>query len=152
MKQIGIISIFVILFDRIIKLFVDKLLLLNVKNKVINNFFYLTKCYNNGAAFSMFSGNILFLILITILALFIIYKYVKNNKLNKINKISYGLLLGGIIGNLIDRLFYGYVIDYLNFIIFKYEFAIFNLADICIVVGAILILFFDWGDKDVKKY
>ena len=47
---------------------------------------------------------------------------------------------GGIVGNLIDRLLYGYVIDYLDFELFNYNFAIFNFADICIVLGALILL------------
>lgn len=147
MTQIGLISIVVVLLDRIIKLVVDKYLILNIKNVIIENFFSLTKCYNEGAAFNIFSGNTIFLILATAFALFMLFRYIKGNKkLNKIVMVSYGLLIGGIIGNLIDRIFLGYVIDYLSFTLFNYEFAIFNLADICIVVGAILVFFNDWGD------
>ena len=58
----------------------------------------------------------------------------------KIEIIGYSLLLGGAIGNLIDRIVYGYVIDFLDFYIFKYDFPIFNVADIGIVVGIILLL------------
>lgn len=152
MKKIGIISFVVILVDRIIKLIVDNNLLLNQKNEIIRGFFSLTKCYNDGAAFSIFSGNVLFLIFITGIALYVIFRFVKNNKeINKFQMISYGLLIGGIIGNLIDRLVFNYVIDYLDFIIFKYDFAIFNFADSCIVIGAIMLLFTDWGEKDGKK-
>lgn len=152
MGQIGLISIVVVLLDRIIKLLVDKFLILNIKNVVIDNFLYITKCYNEGAAFNIFSGNLIFLILATIFALFMLLKYIKNDKKpNKISIISYGLLIGGIIGNLVDRIFLGYVIDYLNFIIFNHEFAIFNLADICIVIGAILLLLSDWGDNSDTK-
>ena len=57
------------------------------------------------------------------------------------NRIGYSFLLGGIIGNLIDRLFFGYVIDFIGVIIFNYHFPIFNFADIFIVIGAFLILF-----------
>ena len=59
--------------------------------------------------------------------------------INKFETITYGLLLGGIYGNLIDRILYGYVIDYLDFTIFGYNFAVFNLADI-LIVGTIFLL------------
>lgn len=150
MFQIGIVSIIIIILDRIIKIFVDKYLILNIKNIVIDNFFYITKCYNEGAAFNIFNGNTIFLVCATIFALIMLFKYIKSNKLNTLNKISYGLLIGGIFGNLIDRLFLGYVIDYINFIILNHEFAIFNLADMAIVIGAILIIISDWGDKNGK--
>ena len=74
----------------------------------------------------------------------------KNNvKLKNIDKIIYGILLGGIIGNLIDRVLYGYVIDYLSFNIFGYSFPIFNFADICIVLSMIgLIIWSCIGGKN----
>ena len=75
---------------------------------------------------------------------------IKNNvKLKNIDKIIYGVLLGGIIGNLIDRVLYGYVIDYLSFNIFGYSFPIFNFADICIVLSMIgLIIWSCIGGKN----
>lgn len=60
--------------------------------------------------------------------------------MSTLEKISYIFLTGGIIGNLIDRIIYGYVVDYLRFIIFGYNFPIFNLADICITIGVILLI------------
>lgn len=60
--------------------------------------------------------------------------------MSTLEKISYIFLTGGIIGNLIDRIIYGYVVDYLRFIIFDYNFPIFNLADICITIGVILLI------------
>ena len=148
MKKIGIISLIVIIIDRILKVLVTNNFVLNVRNKIIDGFFYITNCHNEGAAFSLFSGNVLFLIFITLIVLFLIYRTI--NKEN-VNKIAYGLLLGGILGNLYDRIFYGYVIDYLDFVIFKFNFAIFNLADAAIVIGAILLIVFEGSDNDGRK-
>lgn len=67
-------------------------------------------------------------------------------------QIIYGILLGGIIGNLIDRIIYGYVIDYLNFNIFGYNFPVFNFADICIVISIfIIIIEILKGDKNAVQ-
>lgn len=146
MRKISIITIIIILIDRLLKLVVNNTLNLFVKYKIINNFFYLFNCHNQGAAFSILNGNVFFLIIVTLVALFLIIKFIKNeNNYSKINIISYGLLLGGILGNLIDRVIYGYVIDYLSFIIFNYNFPVFNFADISIVVGAFLLIIKEFG-------
>lgn len=151
MKKIGIISLIVIIIDRILKVLVKNNFALNVRNKIIDGFFYITNCHNEGAAFSLFSGNVLFLIFITLIVLFLIYRTINKENVNKIGVLAYGLLLGGILGNLYDRIFYGYVIDYLDFVIFKFNFAIFNLADAAIVVGAILLIVFEGSDNDGRK-
>lgn len=151
MKKIGIISLIVIIIDRILKVLVTNNFALNVRNKIIDGFFYITNCHNEGAAFSLFSGNVLFLIFITLIVLFLIYRTINKENVNKIGVLAYGLLLGGILGNLYDRIFYGYVIDYLDFVIFKFNFAIFNLADAAIVIGAILLIVFEGSDNDGRK-
>ena len=151
MKKIGIISLIVIIIDRILKVLVTNNFVLNVRNKIIDGFFYITNCHNEGAAFSLFSGNVLFLIFITLIVLFLIYRTINKENVNKIGVLAYGLLLGGLLGNLYDRIFYGYVIDYLDFVIFKFNFAIFNLADAAIVVGAILLIVFEGSDNDGRK-
>lgn len=151
MKKIGIISLIVIIIDRILKVLVTNNFVLNVRNKIIDGFFYITNCHNEGAAFSLFSGNVLFLIFITLIVLFLIYRTINKENVNKIGILAYGLLLGGILGNLYDRIFYGYVIDYLDFVIFKFNFAIFNLADAAIVIGAILLIAFEGSDNDGRK-
>ena len=70
---------------------------------------------------------------ITLIAIYLINKYIEKN-------ISFYILLGGIIGNLIDRLIFGYVRDFLDFRIFNYNFPIFNISDICICLGIFLII------------
>lgn len=151
MKKIGIISLIVIIIDRILKVLVTNNFVLDARNKIIDGFFYITNCHNEGAAFSLFSGNVLFLIFITLIVLFLIYRTINKENVNKIGVLAYGLLLGGILGNLYDRIFYGYVIDYLDFVIFKFNFAIFNLADAAIVIGAILLIVFEGSDNDGRK-
>lgn len=141
MKKIGIITVICILIDQIIKIIVTNNFELNSSISLINDFFNLTYVRNYGAAWSIFSGNRLFLIIIGFLAIFLIYRYfIKNKKLKKMEIITYGLLLGGIIGNLIDRIVFGYVIDFLDFLIFGYNFPVFNLADTFIVVSVFLII------------
>ena len=66
--------------------------------------------------------------------------FIKNKELKTLEIITYGLLIGGIIGNLIDRIIFGYVIDFFDFLIFNYNFPVFNFADIFIVLSAGLII------------
>ena len=91
--------------------------------------------------------------MIAIIALFIIYKFfIKDTILTKMNIFTYSMLIGGILGNLIDRIIRGYVIDYLDFNIIGYNFPIFNLADIAIVISAfLLIINMSRGDKNAKN-
>lgn len=139
MKQIISYSFILVLIDQIIKVVVS-----NMKNNIviIKNFFSLTYVENTGAAFSILESKRIFLIIIAIGALYLIYKFlIKDKKLTPPETLIYSLLIGGIAGNLIDRIIYGYVIDYLEFILFNHYMPIFNFADICIVIGTILFLF-----------
>jgi len=138
MKQVFKYSFILVLIDQIIKILVSNMIESIV---IIKNFLNLTYVENTGAAFSILENNTIFLILITFVTLFLIYKFLlKNKEFNKLEIITYSLLIGGIIGNLIDRIVYGYVIDYLEFIILNRHMPIFNFADICIVIGTILFL------------
>ena len=79
---------------------------------------------------------------ISVFAIYLIYLcLIKNTKLSRLEKFCYGMLIGGILGNLFDRIIYGYVIDYLSFKIINYQAPIFNLADTFIVISVIIIVF-----------
>ena len=70
-------------------------------------------------------------------------------------KVAFSLIVGGAIGNFVDRVFYGYVIDFIDIKIFKYDYPIFNLADSFIVIGVILLVIYTWrcenGNKGRRK-
>ena len=134
-----------VLIDRIIKILVQ-VFLTGKKIFIIDNFFYLVNVENDGAAFSMLEGKQWLLIMIGVIASIVIIYYVKKND---IKGIGFSLLLGGVIGNLIDRVVYRYVIDYIGFILFNRYMPIFNFADMAIVIGAFIIIF--WGDKNEVK-
>ncbi len=109
--------------------------------KVIPSFFYLTYIQNDGAALNILSGNTFILITISLIALLYIIKLVITSKDNSMfQTIIYSLLISGILGNVVDRIFYGKVIDFLDFHIFSYNFPVFNFADTFIVIGAILLV------------
>ena len=139
MKKFYLVSMLTFIIDRIIKILV---VLLNIdKVTIINNFFNINIAYNYGAAWSIFTGKKIFLILISTLILVAIYfMLIRGKKLKTFESITYGMLVGGIIGNLFDRIIYGYVIDFLDFNIFGYDFPIFNLADTFIVISIFMLI------------
>ncbi len=138
-KKLLIITSIGVIIDILLKLLATKYLL-NNPLRVIPGFFSLTYVQNYGAAFSVLQGKTIVLVLIALFTLIYLYIMIRKNKLNKLETIGYSLFLAGIIGNLIDRICYGYVIDFLHFYIGNNSFPIFNFADICITVGAGLLL------------
>ena len=105
--------------------------------EVIRGFFKITYTCNDGAAFSILKGKRVFFIIMTIVVVFLIVYYLLKNKVYWVEKYSLLLIISGAVGNLIDRIMYGYVIDFLDFIIFGYDFPVFNIADSFITIGAI---------------
>lgn len=141
MKKVALVGTLCLIIDQIIKLIITNNMELNQSLNIIKSFFSITYVRNYGAAFSILTGSTFFLICTTIMALaFIYFIFIKNEKNSSLQFILYGILFGGIIGNLIDRVIYGYVVDYLDFNIFGFNAPIFNFADICIVVSIILIV------------
>lgn len=138
-KKVFLISIFSIIIDQISKYIIDITLRYDEVIKVINNFFYITRTSNTGAAFSIFEGKIILFLIVSIITIIILIKYIKSFKDNMINNLAFGLMIGGIVGNFIDRLFLGYVRDFIKVDIFNFNYPIFNIADSCIVVGVILL-------------
>lgn len=119
---------------------------------IIDNFFSLTYVLNDGAAFSLFASRIYLLILIAIICLFFIIYELKNNLDDRMLSIGYSLALAGLLGNFLDRLIDGYIIDYLSFKILGYNYPIFNFADILIVVGIIIVIIKEILKERGKKY
>ena len=107
---------------------------------IIDNFFSLTYVLNDGAAFSLFASRTYLLILIAIICLFFIIYELKNNLDDRVLSIGYSLVLAGLLGNFIDRLIDGCIVDYLSFKILGYNYPIFNFADVLIVVGIIIVI------------
>lgn len=139
-KRIFTIGVVSLIIDQITKMFIDMFLNLEQSITVIKNFFYITKTFNTGAAFSLLEGKTYLLIIVSIVTFLVLVKYMGEVKSNKLSNTSFGLILGGILGNFGDRLFLGYVRDFLKFNFFGYTFPIFNIADICIVVGVFLLI------------
>ncbi len=122
--------------DRLLKYFVSQNILLNQSLPVIKNIFHLTLIHNTGAAFGIFKNHNYLFIFISILAILFIYLQSRKEKSTEmILKVSLALISSGTIGNLIDRIYFGYVIDFLDLRIWP----VFNIADSSITVGAILL-------------
>ena len=137
-KKLFIFGIIFLLIDQISKGLINMYMNVNESIKIFD-FLSLTYVHNIGAAFSMLEGARWLFVILGIIALNIIYIFfIKDKNLNNFEIITYALLLSGIIGNLIDRILYGYVIDFIDFTIF--DFAIFNLADSFIVISVVLLL------------
>lgn len=149
-KKIVLGSIIFFIIDFISKVLIDNYFELSIHNFIIKDFFSITKVYNNGASWNMFSGHQLFLITISIVVLIFLFYYNSKFKENKRNVLAFSLIYGGIVGNLFDRIFNGYVIDFLDFYIFDYDYPVFNLADTWIVIGTILIIIAIYKREDVN--
>ena len=108
---------------------------------IIKNFFSLTYVLNEGIAFSILDGYGYLIIIITVIILLYLLSMMKRSLTDKVVTFGYILLISGLLGNFIDRLLDFKVVDYLSFKIFNYNFPVFNLADILIVLGAFLIIF-----------
>ena len=131
-------SIFIVLIDQFTKylMFYNKKLLIN-KDFLL---FKLDFVKNYGAAFNILSGSRLFLSLISIIfSILIIYLIFRKNTLNSFDLYSYSFILGGTIGNGIDRIYKGFVVDFINLNIIN--FPVFNIADISINIGFIILLY-----------
>lgn len=135
MKRIILISILILIIDIISKQLVLATLIEHQSITIIKNFFSITFAKNTGVAFSFLEGRVPLIIIITSIIIILILKYIKSTNPNKYEKLCYSLIIGGSIGNLIDRIIYGYVIDFLDINLFGYPFPIFNIADTAIVIG-----------------
>ena len=135
---LGIAAI-VILLDQLAKITVSKLLTLG-DSMPVNSFFNLVLAYNRGAAFSLFADQSgwqrhFFTIIALLVAVYIIY-LIYNNSSQRLFCSALALVLGGALGNVLDRLMYGHVIDFLDFYYAGNHFPAFNLADSAICLGA----------------
>lgn len=136
-----LIAFFTVLIDQFTKYLVVKNMDIAKEMTIIPDFLSLYYVKNTGAAFSSFTGQQLFLIMISILFLTMLIILIRKEKYTtNLCLISFGILLGGMIGNLIDRIFLGSVVDFISVTIFGYKFAVFNIADMGITCGVAIYL------------
>ena len=140
MRIIILISILTLSIDILTKQLVINFMIEHQSISIIKNFFSITFAKNTGVAFSLLEGKVPLVIIMTSIIIILILKYIKTTNSNKYEIICYGLIIGGALGNLTDRIIYGYVIDFLDFNLFGYSFPIFNLADTAIVIGILTLI------------
>lgn len=151
-KKIYWLALLFFIIDLVSKQLVIRLIDLSEQIKIIPNFFSLTYVQNVGAAFSIFENQQVLILLITFFALFFINSFLVKQKISKWESFSYSMIIGGILGNLFDRIVYGYVIDFLDFNFGKYHYPVFNLADTFIVIGVgLLVICSILNDRKNKK-
>ena len=139
-KKAFIIAIILLILDQLSKSLIEIYINLSESIKIIKDFFYITVAHNTGGAWSILNNHSYIFIIASITALIILVKYMFSFKKNTRNTIAFACLFSGVVSNLADRLFLGYVRDFLDFKIFGYDYPIFNIADIAIVVGVILLI------------
>nr|WP_263623398.1 signal peptidase II [Bacillus infantis] len=136
-----IIALFVIALDQLTKWLIVKNMELGESIPVIENFLYITSHRNRGAAWGILEGQMWFFYVITVAVIIGIVYYIKTAaKGKRLLGIALGLMLGGAIGNFIDRVFRKEVVDFVNTYIFGYDFPVFNVADSSLVVGVIILM------------
>lgn len=130
------ISLAAVLADQLTKNWFLKHYELYESRVVIPGFFNFTRTYNTGAAFSLFQGHpeVLTLVSVVVFALMVIFRQ-KLFAETVLEQAAFGLVAGGIIGNLTDRMQHGHVIDFIHWYVGEYSWPIFNIADSCICVG-----------------
>ena len=143
-------SLLIIILDQFTKYKAVQHLMYKKPYVVIKDFIQFHYVENRGAAFGILQDKKLFFVIITLTVLIIASYYLINNyyDLHKLTRIGVALLLAGAIGNLIDRVRLGYVIDFISVrLINAYDFPVFNIADISIVIGTALIMILVIFDK-----
>ncbi|MBR2826873.1 MAG: signal peptidase II [Erysipelotrichaceae bacterium] len=131
-----VLLIFTVLIDQLTKFVVESKMALYESIEIISGFFHITYTRNTGAAWSILEGKgTLFAIMALIVSCGIIYYLIKNRNASKLERTAMILICGGALGNMIDRVVHGYVVDFLNFYIFGYDYPVFNIADSFLVIG-----------------
>ncbi len=146
-KKLAVISGLVVILDQITKILILKNLPLYHSVTIIPGLFNITHIHNPGGAFGFMAHqdsslrNFLFILLASVAVCFIFYFYKNTNRTHPFLASGFALILGGAIGNLIDRIRFGKVVDFLDFYIRNYHWPAFNVADSAITVGVAVFIF-----------
>ncbi|WP_059170070.1 signal peptidase II [Bacillus sp. FJAT-27445] len=136
-----LIAALIIVLDQFTKWLIVKNMNLGDSIQIIEDFLYITSHRNRGAAWGILQGQMWFFYVITIIVIIgIVYYIRKAARGNALLGVSLGLMLGGAIGNFIDRVYRQEVVDFIHTFIFSYNFPVFNIADSALVVGVVLMM------------
>lgn len=140
-KKHYLIFLFLLGIDQASKFYIDSTFKLNEHLSIIPNFFRITYTRNEGAAWSILEGKMVFFYIVSVLAIILLgYFYKHTKKQEYMSRLGIVFMLSGTIGNFIDRLQFQYVRDFLDFQIFGYDFPIFNVADMALCIGVFLVI------------
>jgi signal peptidase II len=129
-----ILSFILVAIDQASKFYIRSIFILGDSIPLFGNFFRFTYLQNTGVSFGLFKGNNMFFVVLSIIALaYFIYLFVTEKEF----QVQYSLVIAGVIGNVIDRIHLGYVVDFIDI----GSFPVFNVADSCISVGVMWIIF-----------
>lgn len=146
------IALVIIILDQLSKWFIVNNMTIGQSIELIPNFFYFTSTRNDGAAWSILEGQMIFFFIITAIVLVIVIYYMqKLGRFQPLLGTALGLVIGGTLGNFIDRLLRGEVVDFVHVYIFSYNYPIFNIADSSLVVGVVIILIYMFIEGKKEK-
>lgn len=135
------IAVFIILLDQFTKWLIVSKMQFGESITIINNVLYITSHRNRGAAWGILQGQMWLFYAITLIVILAIIFYIHRAAKHKwLLGVSLGLMLGGAIGNFIDRVFRKEVVDFIHAYIFGYNYPVFNIADSSLCIGVVLLM------------
>ncbi|MDT0723399.1 signal peptidase II [Staphylococcus haemolyticus] len=147
-----IVAIAILIIDQVTKRIIATTMNIGDSYEIIPNFLNITSHRNNGAAWGILSGKMGFFYIITIVILIVLVLfYIKEAKYNLFMQVAISLLFAGALGNFIDRLVNGEVVDFVDNNIFGYDFPIFNVADSSLTIGVLFIIIALLKDANSKE-
>lgn len=146
-----VIALAIIAIDQLTKFLVATKMQIGEQIILIDGWLYFTSHRNKGAAFGILQGQMWLFFIITVIVVVGIVYYLQKHVTHRGTGIAFGLILGGAIGNFIDRLFRGEVVDFIDVKIFAYDYPIFNVADSSLVIGVILLMLFSLKEERKKE-
>lgn len=138
-----LVAILIVILDQLSKWWIVQEMAIGERIPIIENFLYITSHRNQGAAWGILQGQMTFFYIVTIIVvIFVVYHIQKYGKENPFFGYTMAIILGGAIGNFIDRLFRKEVVDFIDVYPFGYNFPIFNVADSALTIGVLLMIIY----------